>query len=201
MLSFEDAVTQRRAVKHYDPAHRLGDDEWQRLIHLAQHTPSSFNIQHWRLVRVQDPALRAAIRAAAWDQAQITEAAELLVICADVRAWEKAPERYWQNAPEPVRNVLVPMIGPFYNGREQLQRDEAMRSAGMIAQTLMLTAKAMGYDSCPMIGFDAGQVASLINLPDDHVIGMILVIGKAVKPAHDRGGFLPETEIIIKDRF
>jgi hypothetical protein len=45
-------------------------------------------------------------------------------------------------------------MGPFHEGREELQRDEAQRSIGMAMQTIMLAAKAMGYDSCPMIGFD-----------------------------------------------
>ena len=55
----------------------------------------------------------------------------------------------------------------FYEDQEQKQRDEAMRSIGIGAQTLMLGAKAMGYDSCPMIGFDADAVANFINLPED----------------------------------
>ena len=201
MTTIQQAIEQRRAVKHFDPDHRIEAGEWQELLRLAQQTPSSFNIQHWRLVHVTDPAQRAAIRAAAWDQAQITEASALIVLCADVKAWEKQPERYWQNAPAPVRDFLVPMIGPFYAGRDQIQRDEAMRSVGLIAQTIMLAAQGLGYDSCPMIGFDSDQVAKLINLPGDHVIGMLLVIGKATKPAHPKGGFLPLSEIVIENRF
>jgi len=201
MTSIQEAIEQRRAVKHFDPAYKLSATEWQELVRLAQQAPSSFNIQHWRLVHVTDTAQRAAIRAAAWDQAQITEASDLIVLCADVKAWEKNPAQYWQDAPEPVQNFLVPMIGPFYAGRDQLQRDEAMRSVGLIAQTIMLAAKGLGYDSCPMIGFDTDQVAKLINLPGDHVIGMMIVIGKATKPAHPKGGYLPFDQVVITNKF
>ena len=62
---------------------------------------------------------------------------------------------------------------PTYKGNEQVQRDEAMRSCGIAAQTLMLAAKAMGYDSCPMDGFDFEAVGKLINLPADHLISMV----------------------------
>jgi nitroreductase len=72
-------------------------------------------------------------------------------------------------------------MGPFHEGREQLQRDEAMRSIGMAMQTLMLAAKGMGYDSCPMIGYDFDAVAEVINLPEDHVIGPIVVVGKRIE--------------------
>ena len=90
---------------------------------------------------------------------------------------------------------------PFYEGKEWQQRDEAMRSVGIAAQTLMLAAKDMGYDSCPMIGFDSEQVGNLINLPEDHVVGMIVTIGKATKPAWPKPGYLPDEEVIITDKF
>lgn len=195
------AIRERRAIKHYDPAHRLTPQEEDKLIDLAMQAPSSFNIQHWRLVKVSDPDLRQKIRAAAADQAQVTDASLLFVITADVKAWEKNPQRYWRNAPQAVQDVLIPWMKPFYEGKEQLQRDEAMRSVGFIAQTMMLAAKAMGYDSCPMIGFDAQKVAQLINLPQDHVIGMMLSIGKATKPAWPKPGFIERKDMIIENKF
>lgn len=196
-----DAIKARRAVKHYDPAHQLSDEEEGRLIDLAMQTPSSYNIQHWRLVKVRDRELRRHIRQAAWDQAQVTDASLLFVVCADVKAWEKEPERYWRNAPKEVQDFLLPTINPFYAGKEQLQRDEAMRSVGLIAQTIMLAAKDMGYDSCPMIGFDSEKVAQLIKLPQDHVIGMLLVVGKAVTPARPKGGFIEKSQMVIENHF
>lgn len=201
MISVQDAIFQRRSVKHYDPTHRLSPQELEQLFTLAQQAPSSFNIQHWRLVHVTDDAQRQALRAAAWDQAQVTDASALFILCADVKAWEKHPDRYWANVPDTIRQVLVPMIAPFYQGKDQLQRDEAMRSVGLIAQTIMLAAKGMGYDSCPMIGFDTNQVANIIHLPQDHVIGMMIVVGKGLKPAHPKGGFLPLNEIVIHNKF
>ena len=196
-----DAIRKRRAVKHFDPAHRLTAEEEQQLFALAFDAPSSFNIQHWRIVKVTDPAKRAALRAAAWDQAQVTDASLLLVICADLKAWEKDPARYWQTAPQAARDALVPMIKPFYEGKPQLERDEAMRSVGLIAQTLMLAAKGLGYDSGPMIGFDAAKAAEIIRLPADHAIGMILVIGKATKPAWPKAGYVPASELIKENQF
>ncbi len=196
-----DAIRSRRAVKQYDPTHRFTAAEEAELLDLAMQSPSSFNIQHWRLVKVSDPALRQAIRAAAWDQAQVTDASLLYVITADVKAWAKNPGRYWRNVPENIQSIMVPMIQPFYEGHEQLQRDEAMRSVGFIAQTLMLAARAMGYDSSPMIGFDAAKVAELIKLPSDHVIGMMLAIGKGTRPALPKGGFIEKSELLIENHF
>jgi nitroreductase len=65
----------------------------------------------------------------------------------------------------------------------------------------MLAAKAMGYDSCPMIGFEADKLAELIRLPAEHVIGFMITVGKAVRPAWPKPGQLPLAEVIVRDRF
>lgn len=200
MNTFE-AIETRRAVKHYDPNHRMSSEETKRLLTAAALSPTSYNIQNWRFVHVADPKRRAEVQEAAWGQTQVTEASMLLVLCADLRSWAKDVPRYWRNAPSEVSEQMVPMIGQFYDGNEQLQRDEAMRSCGIAAQTIMLAARAMGYDSCPMIGFDPARVGEIIRLPDDHVIGLLLVVGKALKPARARGGQLPYEEVIIENAF
>ena len=196
-----DAIYARRAVKHYDPDHQLNEEEIKKLMEAAIQSPTSFNIQNWRFVLVRDKGLRKEIRAAANDQAHVTEASLLIVMTADVKAWDKRPDRYWRDAPPEVAEMLVNWMGPFYRGKEELQRDEAMRSCGLAGQTIMLTAKAMGYDSCPMIGFDPIQVAELINLPKDHAIGFMIAVGKATKPAWPKPGQLPLEEVVVHDRF
>ncbi|MEM1027153.1 MAG: nitroreductase family protein [Planctomycetota bacterium] len=196
-----DAIYQRRAVKAYDPDHRMTDEEIDKLFEAAIQSPTSFNIQHWRFVLVRDPELRKQIRVVGNDQAQMTDASILVVMTADMKAWEKSPERYWQNAPKEVADLLVGWMGPFHEGRDFLQRDEANRSMGMAMQTLMLAAKGMGYDSCPMIGFDFDPVAELINLPEDHVLGPMVAIGKGTKDPWPKPGQLPLSEVLVHDKF
>ena len=195
------AIETRRAIKHYDPEHRMTEEEINQLLSLTMLSPTKFNIQNWRFVLVRDPELRKQVRAAAWDQAQVTDASLLVVLCADLKAWEKQPARYWQNAPTEVQGFILPALDQYYRGREQVQRDEAMRSCGIAAQTLMLAAKSMGYDSCPMDGFDFDAVGQLINLPEDHVIAMFVAIGKGIKDSWPRAGQLPMQEVVITDHF
>ena len=200
MDTFE-AIRNRRAVRHYDANHVMPDEDLQKLLDAAALSPTSFNIQHWRFVVVRDKELRRKIRQAGNDQAHITDSSVLIVMTADVLAWKKEPQRYWRNAPPDIAKMLVDWMGPFHEGREWLQRDEAMRSIGMASQTIMLAAKALGYDSCPMIGFDFDKVAELIRLPPDHVIGNLIAIGKATKPAMPRSGQLALDEVVVRDRF
>ena len=197
-----DAIYQRRSIKQFDPQHKLSPEEETKLLEAAIQSPTSFNIQHWRFVIVRDPALRRKIRTEFGnDQAQMTDASLLIIMTADLLAWKKSPERYWKNAPKEVADLLVNWIAPFHEGKEWLQRDEAQRSIGMAMQTLMLAAKSMGYESCPMIGFDSEKVAELINLPDDHVMGPMVAIGKGTKDPWPKPGQLPLSEVVIENGF
>lgn len=195
------AIRERRSVKHYDPAHQMTEDEINELLSLVALSPTAFNQKNYRFVIVQDRALREQLKEAAGGQAQVTDASLLLVLCADMKAWEKQPGRYWQNAPDDVRELMEDKIDAYYRDKEQVQRDEAMRSAGIAAQTIMLAAKAMGYDSCPMDGFDFDRVAELIKLPNDHVLAMFVVVGKAAQPARPRPTQLPREDIVIHNTF
>lgn len=196
-----EAIQSRRSIKHYDAHHKMTQAEIESLLSLAQLSPTAFNIQHWRFVVVTDPVLRQQIRAVSWNQAQVEEASLLIVLTADLQAWAKQPSRYWANAPQVVQDHLIPAIGHYYENNEQGQRDEAMRSCGIAAQTIMLAAKAMGYDTCPMDGFDFDAVAQLINLPADHTPAMFITVGRAIKPAAQRAGQLALSEVLIYNTF
>jgi nitroreductase len=200
-MNVSQAILERRSIKAYDPQHKMTEDEVAKLMSLAMLSPTAFNIQNWRFVVVTDPSLRKEIRAASWDQAQVEEASLLVVLTADLKAWEKQPERYWENASKPVQDYLVTAIGQYYSDNELVQRDEAMRSCGMAAMTMMLAAKEMGYDTCPMDGFDFDAVAKLLNLPEDHTPVMFVVVGKALKEAQPRGGQLEMNEVVIYNKF
>jgi nitroreductase len=196
-----ETIRLRRSVKHFDPDHVMPESDIRLLMETVMLAPTAFNIQNWRFVLVRDPELRRKLRSVSWDQAQVTDASLLVILCADLKAWEKEPTRYWRNASKDVRDFVVPAIDQYYRNRPQVERDEAMRSCGIAAQTLMLAAKAMGYDSCPMDGFDYDAVGKLIGLPSDHVVAMFVAIGKALRPAWPRSGSLELTEVVISNHF
>jgi nitroreductase len=200
-MQVKEAVHQRRSIKHFDPHHIMAKEEIDELLSDAVLSPTAFNIQNWRFVVVTDKALRQKIRAVSWGQAQVEEASLLIVLVADLMAWNKEPSRYWKDAPKPVQDYLVPAIHQYYDGKPQVQRDEAMRSCGMAAMNLMLTAKSMGYDTCPMDGFDFDKVSELLNLPSDHTPVMFVCVGKGIKEAMPRGGQLPLDEVVIQNQF
>lgn len=123
-----------------------------------------------------------------------------MILCADLKAW-KSPRKYWTKVSKEIQDFLVKEILETFQNNEQLQRDEAIRSIGIAAQTIMLAVKSIGYDSCPMMGFAQKRVGNLINLPKNHIIGMMIAIGKAKRPPNPRGGQLSMEKVVFNDKF
>lgn len=200
-MKTSEAILKRRATKKFDPNFEISEQNVATLLELVMRSPTAFNIQHWRFVVVQDKQLREKIRAATWMQSQITDASLLIIICADMQAWRKNPERYWRHAPEESIAGIVEAMHAYYDGKAQLQRDEAMRSCGIAAQSLMLAATEMGYETCPIDLSDFDAVGKLINLPEDHVISLFVAVGKGVEQPWPKGGQLGFDEVVIQDTF
>lgn len=201
MMDVAMAIEKRRAVKRFEPDYVIPEEDERRLFELTLLSPTAFNIQHWRFVVVRDRELREKIRAVTWGQPQITEVSLLVVVCADVQAWRKDPERYWSHAPEEQREGILEAIRMYYEDNPQRQRDEALCSCGIAAQSLMLAATAMGYESCPMDLSDFDAVAELIGLPEDHLIALFVAIGRGTEAPWPRGGKLAYEEVVLTDRF
>ena len=106
-MNVTEAIDARRSVKHYDPEHVMPEEDIKELIRLAKLAPSSFNIQNYRLVVVQDKELRKQLREVAWDQAQVTDASVLFIMCADLTAHEADPSLYWGHAPQEVQDTSL----------------------------------------------------------------------------------------------
>lgn len=194
-----DALRQRRSVKDYDPDHRLTTAEIRHLMAFTALTPTSFNIQNWHFVVVTDKEIQERLCAAAWNQGQVREAAATIVLAGDLKGHENM-DRTLRKAPAKIQEMFRSMIPDFY-ADEGMQRDEALRSVGLAGMTLMLLAKDMGYDTCPMIGFDPARVAEIVGLPADHPPLMMITLGKARQPAHPRMGLLDFEEFVSIDCF
>ena len=201
--TYLDLVKNRRAIKEFDDGHTLPEEDLNKLMTAAHFTPTAFNIQNYRFVVVQDKEFRHsdAFLEACWKQPKVATSSALIILCADKDAWKKNPKRYWESAGEDTQNTMEGMINSYYKGKDRVQLDEAHRSCGMAGMNIMLTAQALGYDTCPMDGFDYDAVGKLINLPDDHVISFMIAVGKRTKEPFPRPTLLSHDEIVIREKF
>ena len=200
MDTFE-AIRTRRAIKKFDSTYKMSPEDIKSLQELTILSPTSYNQQNWRFVYVTDQAVKDKISKAARDQAQPKDGSLIIVLCGNLNAWNENPLRYWRtNTPEKQELVKNSLTRKYQNSPEN-RRDEAMRSCGFAAQTIMLAARQMGLDSCPMVGFEYDQLSEIIQLPENHMIVMMVVVGKRTKDAAPRGGQLPLDEVFFENHF
>jgi nitroreductase len=128
-------------------------------------------------VVVRSPERRAALCKLAWGQRQVEQASAVILVLGHLKAHRDAGEIFAQ-APEPVREQMVPLISGVYQGKPDLQRDEAIRSGSLASMTLMLAAEAKGYATCPMIGFDPEGVCEHLGVDENHIPVMMICLGK-----------------------
>jgi nitroreductase len=175
-MEFSEVIQQRQSIKSYQPDKKISDAELKELIQEVVLSPSSFNLQHWTFIAVKDTGIKEKIQQAAWNQEQVGTCSVLLVICGKLNAHQDASEIY-KNVPEEIREKVLPLINDFYDGKDQIQRDEAIRSASLAAMTLMLAAHNRGWGTVPMIGFDPEAVSKLVNLKPNYIPVMMMALG------------------------
>ncbi len=199
-MTLIDLIRRRRSVKHYDPNHRLTDEQLRALVTAGALAPTSFNMQNRHFVCVVDPPIKAELSAAAWGQDQVRDASVVIVLTGNRNAY-KNTDRYLRNAPPDRQAVFEKMITDCYADNDPFARDEDARSVGLAAMNIMLMATDMGLHCGPLIGFDAPQVSDVVGLTEGYDPLMLVVVGKGTRPAWDRMGLLDLDELVSIDRF
>ena len=196
-----EAIKTRRATKKFDKSYKMTSEQVKLLMEHAMLSPTSYNQQNWRFVTITEQSIKDKISKAARDQPQPSDGSLVIILCGNMDAWKEEPLRYWRNHPSEKQETVKNALQRKYADNSQNRRDEAIRSCGMAAQTIMLAARQMGLDSCPMSGFEYDELAKVINLPENHLIVLMVVVGKASEPAKPRGGQLSLDEIVFENSF
>lgn len=197
-MEFSKTIQQRQSVKSYQPDKKISDSELDDLMQEVILSPSSFNLQHWKFIAVKSNDIKKQLREAAWGQEHVESCSILIAVCGKLNAFEDAPSIYSEVDPA-IREKMVPMITNFYDNKEQLQRDEAIRSASLAAMTLMFGAVNRGWDTCPMIGFDPGAVSKILELDATHIPVMLLTLGYRKEEPRPRSSRRPIEEVVKMD--
>lgn len=196
-----DAIKTRRAIKKFDKTYKMSSEQIRSLMELAILAPTSYNQQNWRFITVTDQKIKDQISIAARNQPQPSDGSLVVVLCGNTNAWQENPGRYWRNTTKERIGLVTSALRKKYAENPQSRRDEVMKSCGFAAQTIMLAAKQMGLDSCPMGGFEYDELSKIIHLPEDHIIVMMVIVGKALEPSGPRGGQLEFDEVVFENKF
>jgi nitroreductase len=196
-----DAIQQRISANKFDTSRKLSEDEIKELVGYATHAPSSYNIQHWRFVAVTKQEEKERLKALAYNQAKVADAAVTFIVLGDLRAHERlaeilAPFVAAGQMSQEMADNWVATTAHLYGSNAQFARDEAIRGASLAAMTLMLAATAKGLVSGPMIGFDPEGVKQAFDISEQYVPVMLLTVGYAAEGNWPRKPRLDVDEVL-----
>ncbi|WP_042169360.1 nitroreductase family protein [Paenibacillus gorillae] len=208
MSELTTVVKERRSAMKFKPEVKITEQELNEMFGLVKYAPSAFNLQHARYVVVRDEAVKAQLHEAAGKQYKVLTASAVIMVLGNQDAYHDVGPIH-----EGLLNLgvmskqeydaTVEMVEGFYEERgETFKRDEAIRNASLSAMQFMLIAKDKGWDTCPMIGFDANAVSTLLNIPESHIPVMMITIGKEdTSSQRPRGYRKPVGEFVSYDAF
>ncbi len=199
-LSFQDIVLSRYAVKRFD-GRKIPESLLHELLDLVRFAPSGLNLQPWKVKVIADERTRELLAPASFDQPQVTTCSHLLVFCANTDL-EGQVERVAESmrkagVPEARVNEYRSFAGSFVRGLTgEGRRIWAQHNVFLALANAVHGAKALGFDSCPMGGFDPSAYSRILKLPGHLIPTMLCAIGYAADtpPPKIR---LPMEEILL----
>ncbi|WP_100408135.1 nitroreductase family protein [Bacillus solitudinis] len=198
-------MEERHSVRKYVPDVEIPKSELEEMLQAASEAPSSWNLQHWRFLVIDEKAKKEELLPIGYNQQQIVDCSAVIVILGDVEANKEADSIYEEavkkgSMPKEVKDTLVGQINSAYSKEGTFARDEAFLNASLAAMQIMLAAKAKGYDTCSMGGFNREALVEAFHIPERFVPVMLLSVGKAEKPGHPSAR-KPVSERIIYQSF
>ena len=203
---FSDVVFGRRSVKVFDKDYKIDREEMFEIIGEATKAPSSVNMQPWRFAVVESEEgkdiLRPLIR---FNVRQNDTSSAMIVIFGDMKCYEKAEDIYSRAVneglmPQDVKEQLMGMFMPAYkNFSRQKMNDVVKIDGSLAAMQLMLVARAHGYETNPIGGFEEDQIAEALGFDSERYVPvMIVAIGKGDYEAHESIRLNPEEITVFK---
>nr|WP_216365687.1 nitroreductase family protein [Enterococcus cecorum] len=183
----------RRSIRNYDPSYEIEHSELLQIIDEAAKAPSSVNLQPWRFVIVESEEAKAKLKPLIrFNTLQNETSSAMILIFGDLKCQEYAQEIYQEAVnrglmPQEVMEKQLAAIVPMYDSLNKAQMERIVQiDASLVAMQLMLVARSHGYDTNPIGGFDADQLAAAFDLDEDrfHPV-MILSIGKAMETGYE----------------
>lgn len=180
-MEFNDIVMSRYATKKFD-GRIIPETRINELLEIVRFAPSALNLQPWKIKVVSDHKVKEQLKPAAFDQDQVTTCSHLLVFCADPD-YESLILRLGallkrHGLPEEMQERVIGMAEQFTKPMTSEQKLAWSQAQTYLALGNALNgAKALGFDSCPMGGFDPKEFSRILKIPPPLVPTMLCPVG------------------------
>jgi nitroreductase len=187
--SLSNVIRERHSVRKYDANHKIAREEIEGMLKEATLAPSSSNLQPWRFIVFEDQEMKKELRGIANNQEQIETSSAVIAILGDSEMYQNVEKIYRANYEagfmdeENMRRLIDGTNSTYPLASVEARKNIASFDAGLVAMQLMLIAKARGYDTVPMGGFDKVKFSERFEVSDRYIPIVLIAVGKAAGPA------------------
>ncbi|MGG4266932.1 nitroreductase family protein [Peribacillus simplex] len=195
VLTDTDFITvakERRSVRQYDPEYVMTEEEIREILEVAIQAPSSSNLQPWRFLVIQDKQTQQELLPIAKNQQQIVDASAVIAVLADIEGYKNAERIYGEMVNKGImkNEIKEPYVASIMHNYGNFSAEKtlsvAMIDGGLVSMQIMLAAKAKGYDTVPMGGFDEAKFVDAFNVPENFKPIMLISLGKGMKAGFEK---------------
>ncbi|UKS29366.1 nitroreductase family protein [Paenibacillus sp. HWE-109] len=187
---FFEVIKERRSVRHYDPTVRISEQELKDIVTEATLAPSGANLQPWKFIVFNDQAVQEKLLPIANNQRQVVDASAVIAVLGDLESYSYSEKIYAAAVEagymtEEIKNTIVANINGVLSQIDSNDlKNSVLIDCGLVSMQLMLVAKARGYDTVPMAGYDAVKFKAEFGISERYVPVMLIAIGKAAQAGH-----------------
>lgn len=189
---FSDITFGRKSIRAYDETVKISQEEMLTMIEEATTAPSSVNFQPWRFVVIESDEQKEILKPLVRFNALQNDTSSAMVLCfGDLSCYELGETIYDQavaegKMPQDVRDRQLASIIPMYQSLSTSQMNDIVKiDTSLAAMQFMLVARAHGYDTNPIGGFESDKLAETFGLDKKRYVPvMIISIGKAAESGY-----------------
>lgn len=167
----------RHACKEFDPDKKISEEDFNFILETARLSPSSFGLEPWKFIIVQDKSLREKIKSASWGSAgKLPAASHFVVILARKKKDMMYDSDYVKNIMKEVHGIPEDVLDARLKFYENFLKDDfkllesdrsifdwACKQTYIALANMMTAAAQIGIDSCPIEGFDKDKLEDMLD--------------------------------------
>ena len=180
-MSLQEALAWRYATKKFDNTKKISPETLDYILDTVQLAPSSYGLHHYKIIVVEDAAIRERLKEAAFGQPQVTDASQLIVFAAETNIDEEYVKRYVDEVSRirgTERSSLNGFEGMLLNKIASLTAEQslawAQKQAYIALGVLIAAASEVNVDSGPMEGFDPAKFDEILGLKELNLTATVI---------------------------
>lgn len=176
-----DALNWRYATKKFAPEKKISEETLMGLLEVLRLSPSSFGLQPWKFLVIENPEIRKKLHAAAWNQPQVIEASHLLVFCRRTDINEQLVNAFIEStaaargvSTEDLSGMHEMIAGFITNSSPEALAQWSARQTYIALGILLEACALQKIDAGPMEGFSKESFDEILGLSDKHLASVVI---------------------------